>query len=105
MTIYYINEFLNNHEPTPEEVENAKHHAKEGNPLAQYHLALMYDIGKGVNRNPKEAEKWYKLSANQGNIDAQYFLARLYSMQNSGIRRDEKEAEKWYKKAADGGRV
>ena len=103
MSIHLINEFLNASEPTEADIENAKYHAENGNVEAQYHLALMYDTGRGIGRNPREAEKWYKQAAQQGHANAQYYLARLYSTQNSGIKRDEKEALRLYKAAAEQG--
>ncbi len=103
MSIHLINEFLNVSEPTEEDIENAIYHADNGNIDAQYHLALIYDIGNGLPRNPMEAEKWYKKAAIAGHCNAQYYLARLYDAKNSGIRRDEKEAKKWYQKAAEQG--
>ena len=42
-----------------------------GDANAQYLLGLMYDNGDGVPENDKEAVKWYKLAAEQGDADAQ----------------------------------
>lgn len=103
MSLHLINNFVGDNEPTEFDIANAKFHADGGNSEAQYHLALMYDAGKGVERNPREAEKLYKMAALQGHAAAQYYLAKLYSTQNSGIRRDEKEAAKWFKAAEDQG--
>lgn len=101
MSLHLINGLMGDMEPMEMDVENAKHHAELGNAEAQYHLALMYDLGKGVSRNPREAERFYKMAALRGHAQAQYYLGRLYSTDNSGIRRDEKEAEKWFKAAAE----
>lgn len=103
MSIHLINEFLNPSEPTEEDIENAKYHAENGDVEAQYHLALMYDTGKGIPRNPREAEKWYKKASASGHAAAKYYLARLYSTKNSGIRVDEREAQKLLKEAAESG--
>jgi TPR repeat protein len=40
------------------------------NHYAQYNLALMYEIGEGVEENIKQAIYWYKKSAKQGNENA-----------------------------------
>jgi hypothetical protein len=101
VSIYLINEFLNIADPTEEDIANAKYHAQEGNAEAQYHLALMYDIGKVLPRNPLEAEKWYKAASASGHAAAKYYLAKMYSTQNSGIRRNDSEAEKLFKDAAE----
>ena len=37
----------------------------------------MYDNGKGVAQDSKEAVKWYRLAADQGNASAQYSLALM----------------------------
>src|SRR5438094_308614 len=37
--------------------------AERGNAVAAYHLAKMYDEGKGVPQNPFEALKWRRLAA------------------------------------------
>ena len=41
--------------------------AKKGHTQAQYNLGLMYDKGQGVPQDYKEAVKWTRLSAEQGN--------------------------------------
>ena len=40
--------------------------AEAGYEVAQYNLAVMYDDGKGVLQDYKEAVKWYRLAAEQG---------------------------------------
>ena len=90
MALYTVNDLaLLNNEITVEDVDEAKVAAAEGVAEAQYHLALMFDAGKGVKRNPKEAERWYRAAAEQGHANAQYFLARMYSMATltKGIRK------------------
>ena len=52
--------------------------AKRGDPMAQYHVALMYHRGYGVNEDKIEAEKWYKMATDQNEPHAQYKLAILY---------------------------
>lgn len=44
--------------------------AGEGVAHAQYRLGIMYKDGKGFNQNFIEAEKWFLLAAEQGNIKA-----------------------------------
>lgn len=90
-------------ESLAENVEIAKVHAAKGDPDAQYHLALMFDSGIGIDKNPREAESWYLKAAEQGNPNAQYYLARMYSNSESGIEQNELKAAFWYNKAADNG--
>ena len=40
--------------------------ADQGDANAQYNLGLMYQKGKGVPQDYKEAVKWYMLAAEQG---------------------------------------
>jgi TPR repeat protein len=62
----------------------------------------MYDIGKGVLQDAKEAVKWYRLSADQGYVNAQFNLGLIYA-NGRGVLKDDKEAVKWYRLAADQG--
>ena len=43
--------------------------------MAQYNLGLAYSTGKGVPRDTEEANKWFKLAAENGNIMAKLVLA------------------------------
>jgi TPR repeat protein len=52
--------------------------AEAGNPEAQLRLALSYDKGTGVPRDPKEAFKWYAKAAAQGEPAAQAELGGMY---------------------------
>ena len=51
--------------------------AEYGYALAQYRLGTIYHAGKNVEQDLKEAAKWYKLAAEQGNADAQINLGKL----------------------------
>jgi len=53
--------------------------AKQANPAAQYSIGLLYDQGKGVNRDPKQALKYLQMAAKQGLPAAQYYLGVKYS--------------------------
>ena len=48
--------------------------------MAQYNLGVMYDNGDGVPQDYKEAVKWYRLAAEQGDASAQYNLGLMYEM-------------------------
>ena len=62
----------------------------------------MYEQGKGVPQDYKEAAKWYRKSAEQGDADAQDKLGLMY-YNGQGVPKDYKEAVKWYTKAAEQG--
>src|SRR5947207_1220281 len=42
--------------------------AKQGHALAQYNLALMYERGRGVGQDQKEARAWLLRAAEQGDV-------------------------------------
>ena len=45
---------------------------------AQYYIGLMYQNGEGVERDYKEAAKWFKRAADQGDTSAKVNLRGLY---------------------------
>lgn len=68
--------------------------AEKGNSEAQYKLGVMYDEGKGVVQDYKEASKWYRLSAEQGKSGAQYNLGVMYA-QGQGVSQDNVRSHMW----------
>ena len=52
--------------------------AQRGDPVAQYHLGLMYLNGEGTRQNPAEAAKWFRLAAEQGDPRAQLSIGISY---------------------------
>ena len=114
-------------------VEDLRARAEQGDAKAQYLLGDMYRDGKGVTKDSAEAVKWYRKSADQGNVEAQVrvgflskdsaeqvkwlrmaadqgdvltqcFLGSMYANALvDGVVKDSAEAVKWYRKAADQG--
>ena len=76
------------------EIEQTKSLAKQGDANAQYILGLMYDNGKGVPQDYKEAVKWLRMSADQGYALAQCFLGLMYD-EGKGVPQDYKKAYAW----------
>ena len=64
--------------------------------LAQLYLGLRYYEGDGVAKDPVEAVRWFRKSAEQGSVDAQSLLADCYK-NGEGVAKDEEEAAKWYR--------
>ena len=60
----------------------------------------MYQFGKGVLKDDKQALKWYRKAAEQGYVFAQFNLGVMYD-NGEGVLEDDKEAVKWYRKAAE----
>lgn len=65
---------------SPEETktfQEQKLAAETGDSSAQLQLGHCYYNGWGVAKNEAEAEKWYKMSAEQGNLTANFYLSTL----------------------------
>lgn len=85
---------------------------------AQIRLGLMYYYGEvpgaeewwsedidffgPETEDAKEAIKWFRKAAQQGDADGQCYLGNMYE-EGDGVPRDYAEAVKWYRKAADQG--
>ena len=54
--------------------EEKRKSAEQGNPEAQYNLAVCYFNGEGVTRDEAEAMRWFLKAAEQGNVNAKMFL-------------------------------
>ena len=88
--------------PTPEQIAEWKEAAENGNVDAQYNLSVMYEYGRGVPEDDKEALKWLMKSAEQGNPLAQFKLGYWYYV-GQGVPKDFKESAKWWLIAAANG--
>jgi len=76
--------------------------AEAGHERAQIFLSKMYEDGRGVAANPKEALRWALRAAEQGASDAQLRVSEIYSG-GHGIKENRKEAAEWCIKAAEQG--
>lgn len=97
-------------EPLPTDRE-----AEWGNVDVQLLLGLTHLTGRTeqVDRHgdvfvflyaPTEAVRWFKLAAEQGNAEGQYWLGRVYEIGYGwGVEEDPAEALRWYTKAAEQG--
>src|SRR5450631_3285713 len=45
--------------------------AEQGDPTAQAHLGLLYDLGRGVAQDDAQAMRWYLKAAEQGESSAE----------------------------------
>ncbi|MDO8978196.1 MAG: tetratricopeptide repeat protein [Afipia sp.] len=77
--------------------------AEKGSAVAQYRIALMHKMGLGVSKDRKQAQKWSRLAAKQGNTDAQVLLGSLYYKGEGGESDDIAKAYMWYDIAATQG--
>jgi len=65
-------------------------------------LGVIHATGRGVQQDDREAVKWLRKAAEQGNANGQYSLGYMYE-QGRGVERDDGAAVKWYRKAAEQG--
>jgi TPR repeat protein len=76
--------------------------AEQGHPVAQFNLALMHELGRGMAKDEQQAVFWYQKAANQGHPVAQTCLSSMYS-EGRGVAKNDQEAAYWFRKAADQG--
>lgn len=58
-----------------------------------------FAMGEIVPQDLKEAAKWFRLAAEQGETGAMFGLGACY-LEGAGVKKDVKEAKKWFKRAA-----
>jgi TPR repeat protein len=76
--------------------------ANRGEADAQHNLAMLYRLGKGVEKNYKLSGEWFRKAADQGVVDAQYYMGHMYDV-GEGVSKNKKYAFVWYRKAAEKG--
>lgn len=69
--------------------------ADQGNPDAQFNLAMIYHSGVAGPLDEKEAVKWYQKAANNGQVQAQEYLAVAYREGWFGLEKDVSQADFW----------
>lgn len=84
--------------------ETTKPKAEQGDAAAQYHLAMLYDFGRGTPKDETEAARWCRRAAEQGLAEAQFSLAQTLRL-GEAVQPDMKEAFAWYMKAALQGNI
>jgi hypothetical protein len=73
--------------------------AKDGDPSAQYILAIRHMNANGVNSNPSEAARLFTLAARQGYAPAQRQLAQMY-LRGQAVGKSKVVAHSWLNLAA-----
>jgi Sel1 repeat len=90
--------------PTEAEFEELTAAAQSGDAKAQYNLGMLYHNGGG-KAHPRDYEgamKWLRMSADQGNVEAEDRVGLMY-YDGEGVPQDYTEAVRWYKAAANKG--
>ena len=67
--------------------------------IAQVNLGFLYKNGKGVERNLRTAEQWFRKAADQGSSRAQNNLGNMY-LQGIGVEQNDQLAAEWFRRAS-----
>jgi cell division septation protein DedD len=70
--------------------------AEAGDPNAEFNLGQAYRLGRGLQTNAAESQKWFERAATQGHVDAETTLGLLLFQTG-----DQAGGLKWLKLAAD----
>ena len=63
--------------------------AATGDPVAQYEIGNLYEIGSGVPKNYEKAYFWYQKAAEQHYTRADISLAKMYYSGKKGVQKDD----------------
>ncbi|EQD64328.1 Sel1 domain protein repeat-containing protein, partial [mine drainage metagenome] len=88
--------------PQAEIAKLDRREARQGNPVAENDLGVMYETGEWVPKSDVKAAKWYRRSAHAGDVHAQVNLGWLYQ-KGRGVPQSDARGLYWYKSAADQG--
>lgn len=73
--------------------------AEEGNPQAQYGIAILYKEGWGTEKDVHKAIEYYQKAAESGHLRAMFDLGLFYQSGHI-VSQDYTKAAKWYEQAA-----
>lgn len=79
--------------------------AAVGDEDAQLSVGVAYETGSKAKVSKTEAAKWYRMAADQGNMEAKFRLARLLQEGEGGVKKNLDEAAKLYQEAAAAGNI
>lgn len=82
----------------PTAIELYRHGAEQGDAQAMVVLGLLYAHGRRVEKNEREAVRWFAEAAKLGYADGQYRLGWMYARGN-GLPKDLKRAEQLLRQA------
>ncbi len=77
--------------------------AKAGDAEAKMAVGQAFELGHGVKASAVDAAKWYREAALAGNLDAQFYLAKLISNGAKGLKADKAATLKLLQAAAQKG--
>jgi len=73
-----------------------------GAPDEQWEIGVKYRYGRGVEKDYKEAVKWFGSAASKGHAVAQRDLGTMYR-RGLGVKKNDEEAAKWFRLSANQG--
>ena len=76
--------------------------AKNGDPNAQFNMAVCYTKGDGVRHSLEKAVEWYKRGAENGHYPSQGRLGHMYYV-GEGVKKDRVQAYLWLSLAGQHG--
>jgi len=88
--------------PIAQKVIYAQRAAAQGNPRAQFDLAVMYLQGEGVVRNARLAFNYFHKAARQNYVEAKFQMGLCF-LEGRGVKREDHLARYWFKLAAKAG--
>lgn len=88
-----------------QDIKSIKSQADNGNARACFRYAQILQTGDGVQPNAREALRYYKIGANNGNVDSMCCIAQLLDSGAVGVPVNKKEAVKYYRRAAENGKA
>ena len=92
----------------PGDFEFRKAKAEQDDAEQQFFIGYCYEFGKGVEKNFEEAVNWYQKAAENGHVDAMWYLGLRYEAGRDDvlvwdIGRNRKASQEWYSLAASQG--
>lgn len=85
-----------------EDIQRLTAAAEAGDVAAQYELAMLYGLGKDVERDDALSLEWGRKAAEQGVPPAQGQLGGCY-FKGAGVPQDDAQAVVWFRKGAEQG--
>jgi uncharacterized protein len=77
--------------------------ARAGDDIAQYAVALHYELGNEAREDAQQAAKWYREATLKGNLEAQYRLAKLIGKGAKGLSQDKSASFTLFQDGAEKG--
>lgn len=97
---YWLGRCLENLNQYDEMAAAFRRAAVLGDTVAQAKLGALYEAGRGVTKDSREAVKWYQLAAGRKNSEALHNLALCYHM-GKGVTKDLAKAVSLYKESVE----